>query len=74
MPMGDEDPRTPTPAPAGSRALTGGAIAAFIGVLLRIMGPDPVPGVPLNLRLLAYLFLGVGIFLLAVGLLVRSSR
>ena len=61
-----------TRAPVSSRALTGGAIAAFIGVLLRILGPDLVPGVRLNPHLLAYLFLGIGIFLLIIGLLARA--
>jgi hypothetical protein len=61
----------PSRAPVGSRALTGGFIAATIGILLLILGPSPRPGVPLNPHQMAWVFLGMGIFLLAVGALAR---
>jgi len=71
MSIGDPDPRLPSSAPAGAKALTGGAIATFIGILLLVFGPSSTPGVPLNPHQMAYAFLGVGIFLLFVGFLAR---
>lgn len=61
----------PTPAPAGGRALTGGQIAAFIGILLLVFGPSPSLGSPVNPHKLAWIFVGVGAFLLAIGIFAR---
>jgi hypothetical protein len=69
--MSIDDQESSTSTPAGARTLTGGAIATFIGVLLLLFGPRPTPGVPLNLHQMAYAFLGIGIFLLFAGFLVR---
>lgn len=69
MPL--DDPQTPSLAPVGSRALTGGAIATFVGTLLLVLGPAPTPGVPLNPHQMAYVFLRMGILLLLVGVLAR---
>jgi hypothetical protein len=55
----------------GRRAQIGGALGAFIGVLLLALGPASTPGIPLNPHRLAYLFLGFGIFLMAAGTLAR---
>jgi len=71
MSIGDPDRRLPTAAPAGARALTGGAIATFLGILLLVFGPSPAPGVPINPHQMAYAFLGIGIFLLLIGFLAR---
>jgi len=71
MSIDDSDPRLPTRAPAGAKALTGGAIATFIGFLLLVFGPSSTPGMPLNPHQMAYAFLGIGIFLLFVGFLAR---
>jgi hypothetical protein len=51
----------------GRKAQVGGSIAVLIGVLLRLFGPSATPGVPLNPHGLAYLFIGLGIFLILVG-------
>jgi hypothetical protein len=67
MSIGDPDPRLPTSAPAGAKALTGGAIATFIGILLLVFGPSSTPGVPLNPHQMGLAFLGIGMFLLLVG-------
>jgi hypothetical protein len=53
----------------GRRALIGGALAAFIGALLLVLGPTATPGIPLNPHRLAYLFLGFGILLVVIGTL-----
>jgi hypothetical protein len=72
MTIGTPDPRLPTSAPAGAKALAGGAIATLIGVLLLVFGPSSTPGVPLNPHRMAYAFLAIGIFLLFVGFLARA--
>lgn len=69
MSIDDPEPRLPASAPAGAKALTGGAIATSVGILLLVFGPSPAPGVPLNLHPMAYAFLGIGIFLLLIGFL-----
>ena len=48
-----------------------GALAAFIGVLLLVLGPAPTPGGPLNPHQLAYLFIGFGVLLVVVGTIAR---
>jgi len=69
MPL--DDPQMPSRAPVGSRALTGGAIATVIGILLLVLGPAPTPGVPLNPHQMAWVILGMGLFLLLIGVLAR---
>ena len=69
MPL--DDPQMPSRAPVGSRALTGGAIATFIGILLLVFGPARTPGVPLNPHQMAWVFLGMGLLLLLIGVLAR---
>ena len=62
--MSSEDP---TRTSVGARALTGGALATFIGILLLVFGPSPSPGSPLNPHQMAWIFIGIDIFLLAIG-------
>jgi hypothetical protein len=38
---------------------------------LLVLGPSPAPGVPLSPHQMAYLFLGFGVFLIAVGAIAR---
>jgi hypothetical protein len=59
------------PSNLGRRAQIGGALAAFIGVLLLVLGPAPTPGGPLNPHQLAYLFIGFGVLLVVVGTIAR---
>ena len=54
-----------------ARAFTGGAIAVFVGILLLLMGPEPAPGSPLNPHQMAWLFVAIGVFLLAIGAFAR---
>jgi hypothetical protein len=61
----------PPPHQQARKALAGGAIATFIGIMLRVFGPSSTSGVPLNPHQMAYAFLGIGIFLLFVGFLAR---
>jgi hypothetical protein len=55
----------------GRRAQIGGALAAFIGLLLLVFGPSATPGVPLDPHRLAYLFIGFGILLILIGTIAR---
>jgi hypothetical protein len=55
----------------GRKAQVGGALAVFIGVLLRFFGPSATPGIPLNPHQMAYVFIGLGIFLVLVGTIAR---
>jgi len=55
----------------GERAQIGGAICTVIGILLRWLGPQPVPEVPLDPHQFAYVILGVGPCLLVGGTLAR---
>jgi hypothetical protein len=55
----------------GRKAQVGGALAAFIGVLLLLFGPSATPRVPLNPHQMAYVFIGLGIFLVLVGTVAR---
>jgi hypothetical protein len=55
----------------GRRAQIGGAIAVFIGVLLLLFGPGSTPGIPLNPHGLAWLFVGIGLFLVIAGTVAR---
>lgn len=61
----------PTRTPVGARALTGGAIAVVIGILLLVFGPSPSPQFHLNPHQMAWIFVGIGVFLLAIGVLAR---
>lgn len=55
----------------GERAQIGGAICTLIGILLRWLGPHPVPEVPLDPHQFAYVIIGMGVCLLAGGSLAR---
>jgi hypothetical protein len=55
----------------GRKAQAGGAIAIFIGVLLRFLGPSPTPGIPLDPYKLDYLFIAIGLFLVLSGTIAR---
>jgi hypothetical protein len=55
----------------GERAQIGGAICIFIGILLRWLGPQPVPEVPINPHQFAYVILGMGACMLVGGTLAR---
>lgn len=55
----------------GERAQIGGAICAFIGILLRWLGPHPDPQVPINPHQFAYVILGMGLCMLVGGTLAR---
>ena len=61
----------PSRPPFGARTQVTGALAILMGVYLRIFGPGPVPGVPINPHYLAWSVLGAGISLLAGGTLIR---
>jgi len=39
--------------------------------LLLVLGPAPTPGVPLNPHQMAWVILGMGLFLLLIGVLAR---
>jgi uncharacterized RDD family membrane protein YckC len=71
--MEPDDPNGTSPASGslGRRAQMGGALAAFIGVLLLAFGPAATSGISLDPHRLAYLFLGFGVLLLAAGTLAR---
>jgi hypothetical protein len=71
MPSVDPDPSGTNGSAIGSRVLAGGAITAFIGILLLIFGPSPTPGSPVNPHQMAHVFLGMGIFLLVAGAFAR---
>jgi len=61
----------------GRRSQVGGAIAAFIGVLLLLVTPAAPPGapgapaVPVNIHQMAMLFIAIGAFCFAAGTLAR---
>jgi hypothetical protein len=57
--------------PIGAKSQVTGAIAILIGIYLRIFGPQPVEGLPMNPHYLAWTVLGVGISLLVGGTLIR---
>jgi hypothetical protein len=59
------------PSNLGRRAQIGGALAAFIGLLLLVFGPTATPGVPLDPHRLAYLFIGFGVLLIVIGTIAR---
>ena len=65
----DPDLARPTRSKAGRRAQIGGAISVYIGVLLLLLGPAPSP--PLNPHRLAWLFVGIGLFLIVAGTVAR---
>jgi hypothetical protein len=60
------------PSNLGRRAQIGGALAAFIGLLLLVFGPTATPGVPLDPHRLAYLFIGFGVLLIVIGTIARG--
>jgi hypothetical protein len=55
----------------GRRSQVGGAIAAFIGVLLLVVTPPAPPGAPVNIHQMAMLFIAIGAFCVAAGTLAR---
>jgi hypothetical protein len=61
-------PRRP---PFGAKSQVTGALAILIGIYLRVFGPKPVPGLPINPYSLAWSVLGAGISLLIGGTLIR---
>jgi hypothetical protein len=60
--------------PFGAKAQVTGALAIAVGIFLRVFGPQPVPGFPVDPRYLAWSVLGVGISLLIGGTLMRFLR
>jgi hypothetical protein len=57
--------------PFGAKAQVSGALALLIGIFLRVFGPQPVSGVPIDPRYLAWTVIGTGISLLIGGTLMR---
>lgn len=57
--------------PFGAKTQVTGALAILIGIFLRVFGPRPVEGVPIDPRYLAWTVLGAGISLLISGTLIR---
>jgi hypothetical protein len=55
----------------GAKAIIGGALVAFVGIMLRIFGPGPVAGVPIDPHRFADVIIGMGLCLLAGGMLAR---
>jgi hypothetical protein len=53
------------------RSQVGGALAAFIGVVLFLFSPHPEAGAPINIHQMAGFFIGIGLFALAVGTIAR---
>lgn len=64
----------PGRSPFGARTQVTGALAILIGAFLRVFGPRPVQGVPIDPHYLAWSILGAGISLLIGGTLIRISR
>jgi hypothetical protein len=57
--------------PFGAKAQVSGALVLSIGIYLRVFGPQPVSGVPLDPHYLAWTVIGIGISLLIGGTLMR---
>jgi hypothetical protein len=57
--------------PFGAKAQVSGAFAILIGIFLRVFGPQPVSGVPIDPGYLAWSVIGTGISLLIGGTLMR---
>lgn len=55
----------------GERAQIGGSICTLIGILLRWLGPGPVPEVPIDPHQFAYVIIGMGMCMLVGGTLAR---
>jgi hypothetical protein len=55
----------------GRKAQTSGGLAMFLGVLLLISLPRTSPGIPIDLRPIAEIFIAIGAFLIAAGTLAR---
>jgi hypothetical protein len=58
-------------APFGAKAQVTGALAILIGIYLRVFGPQPASGVPIDPHYLAWTVIGTGISLLIGGTLMR---
>lgn len=63
--------RPPGSYPARMRSQVGGVLAAFIGVVLFLFYPHPPAGAPINIHQMAGLFIGIGLFTLAIGTIAR---
>ena len=61
-------PRRP---PLGAKSQVTGALAILIGIFLRFFGPQPVSGVPIDPRYLAWSVIGAGVSLVIGGTLMR---
>lgn len=64
----------PGRSPFGARTQVTGALAILIGAFLRVFGPRPVQGVPIDPHYLVWSILGAGISLLIGGTLIRIFR
>lgn len=60
-----------SPYPVGMKAQVGGGLAVFIGVLLLVFTPSVPPHPGLDIHQMARVFIGIGVFLLALGTLAR---
>lgn len=67
----DREDNMPRRIRVGERAQIGGVICMLIGILLRWLGPHPVPEVPINPHQFAYVILGMGMCMLIGGTLAR---
>jgi hypothetical protein len=71
--MNPEDAESTRGSKVGRKAQVGGGIATLMGVLLLVFGPSATPGGPLNPHQMAYVFIGLGIFLVVVGTIARMA-
>jgi hypothetical protein len=55
----------------GRKAQTSGGLAVFMGVLLLISLPPTPPGIPIDLRPIAEIFIAIGAFLIVAGTFAR---
>ena len=65
------DPQFKTTTPLGRRSQVGGALAAFIGVLLLLATPAAPPGAPIDVHKIGMVFIAIGAFGVAVGTFAR---
>jgi hypothetical protein len=65
----DTQPKIPTL--LGRRSQVGGALAAFVGVLLLLAAPAAPPGAPIDVHKMAMVFIAIGSFAAAVGTFAR---
>jgi hypothetical protein len=55
----------------GRKAQMSGGLALFLGVLLLVSLPPTPPGIPIDLRPIAEIFIAIGALLLAAGTFAR---